>query len=146
MPFANDIILGCVCLEVKQDEWKTLERKWEGKLFWSVFDWIGRKINGEIQMFSLQNGEKTEWRWIFSWLTKMPMCMCTLQAYSSWPFFFPSPLGSNVAPLATLPLIFIFIFFYSLLLLFFFWLSRLGWAFFSFDFLGLERYFFIFFK
>ena len=45
MPFANDIILGCVCLEVKQDEWKTLERKWEGKLFWSVFGWMGRKEN-----------------------------------------------------------------------------------------------------
>ena len=25
--------------------WKTLERKWEGKLFWSVFGWVGRKEN-----------------------------------------------------------------------------------------------------
>ena len=45
MPFANDIILGCVCLEVKQDEWKTLERKWEGKLFKSMFGWVRRNEN-----------------------------------------------------------------------------------------------------
>ena len=35
----------CICLEVKQSGWKTLERKWEGKLFWSVFGWIGKKDN-----------------------------------------------------------------------------------------------------
>ena len=27
----------CVCLEVKYGGWKALERKCEGKLFWSVF-------------------------------------------------------------------------------------------------------------
>ena len=30
--FLDVITLGCVCLEVKYDGWKTLERKWEGKL------------------------------------------------------------------------------------------------------------------
>ena len=32
-------------MEVKQGEWKTLERKWEWKFFWSVFGWVGRKEN-----------------------------------------------------------------------------------------------------
>ena len=32
-------------MEVKQCGWKTLERKWERKLFWSVFGWVGKKEN-----------------------------------------------------------------------------------------------------
>ena len=39
------VALGCVYLEVKHDGWKTLKRKWERKLFWSVFGWVGRKEN-----------------------------------------------------------------------------------------------------
>ena len=61
--------LGCVCLEVKYDGWKTLERKCEEKLFGVCL--IGRrekKINdgtmcflpGPTKKFSPQNGEKTE--------------------------------------------------------------------------------------
>ena len=45
--FLAKLALKCVCLEMKQGKWKTLERKWEIKLFWSVFSWWGeRKING----------------------------------------------------------------------------------------------------
>ena len=31
--------------KVKQGRQKTLERKWEEKLFWNVFGWVGRKEN-----------------------------------------------------------------------------------------------------
>ena len=41
----HERLSGCVCLEVKQCGWKTLERKWERKLFWSVFGWVRRKEN-----------------------------------------------------------------------------------------------------
>ena len=37
--------IGGVCLEVKYGGRKTFETKWEEKLFWSVFGWVGRKEN-----------------------------------------------------------------------------------------------------
>ena len=89
------VVLGCVCLEVKHDEWKTFERKWKWKLFWSVFGCVGRKKNkwrGQVflpwptKIFSSQNREKTVWEWIFSWWTKMPMC--TWASSSCLYFFF----------------------------------------------------------
>ena len=89
------VVLGCVCLEVKHDEWKTFERKWKWKLFWSVFGCVRRKKNkwwGQVflpwptKMFSSQNREKTVWEWIFSWLTKTPMC--TWASSSCLYFFF----------------------------------------------------------
>ena len=44
-----------VCLEVKHGRWKTLDRKWERKLFWSMFVWVGRKGNKwlGLDIFSL---------------------------------------------------------------------------------------------
>ena len=46
--------LGCVCLKVKEGEWKTLERKWEEIFFLSVFGWVGRKKNKwwDLSVFS----------------------------------------------------------------------------------------------
>ena len=32
-------------MEGKYGEWKTLEIKYEEKLFWSVFGWVGKKEN-----------------------------------------------------------------------------------------------------
>ena len=61
-------VQGYVCLEVKQDEWKTLERKLKEKFSRNVFGCAERKENkyqdsnffpGPTKFFSLQDGEKT---------------------------------------------------------------------------------------
>ena len=44
--------VGCVCLEMQYDRWKTLERKWEGKHFLvCLVGWGERKINGGARVF-----------------------------------------------------------------------------------------------
>ena len=112
---------------MKHGIWKTLERKWEEKLFWSVFDWVGRKKNKwwGLSVFSssqpkcfLPKMRKKLSGDEFFLLTKMPMCMCTWALQVAFIFFFPLPWAvSNIA--------FFFLFFATLPLLF------------SFDFLGL---------
>ena len=79
--------LGCVCLEVKQGRWKTLKKKWDKILLWSVFGWMGRKENKwwdrglfspdppKSFLFKMERKLKGEIRHHF-W-TKMPMYNCT---------------------------------------------------------------------
>ena len=55
------------------------------------------------KLFSSQNGEKTEWEYIFSWLTKMPMCKCTWALSNC--FFFKKKLEV----IFSLDMIFIFL-------------------------------------
>ena len=80
---------------------------------------------GPTKMFFLQNGEKTRWECIFSWLTKIPMCNYT------W------------ASSGCLFLIFFYFLFYSLgvivvvvVFFFFFWIwffiNKIGWLLFLF--------------
>ena len=109
--------LGCVCLEVKQGRWKTLKKKWEEKLFWSVFGWMGRKENKwwDRGVFSpdppksflskMERKLKGEIRHHF-W-TKMPMYNCTF-THVALIFF-----------LRCLPLFFFFLLFRCVF--FFFW-------------------------
>ena len=77
--------LGCVCLKVKYGGWKTLERKWEEKLFGvCLIGWRERKINDGIRCFlsdllksflpKMERKLKKKFRHHF-W-TKMPICSC----------------------------------------------------------------------
>ena len=53
-------------------------------------------LPGPTKIFSPQNKEKTKWGWIFSRLTKMPMCMCTWLFQVAY-IFFSSSLGNIIA-------------------------------------------------
>ena len=131
---------------MKQGGWKTLERKWDGKLFWSVFSWIGRKVNKwwRLNIFSssppkcflLKMERKlSENEFFLDW----QKCPCACAHGLPLNFFFSSPLGNNVA---LLPSFFFFLF--SVFRFFFFFFggqSCLFFFFFCFDFLGLAPFF-----
>ena len=92
--YPNICVLGCVCLEVKYGRWKTLERKWKWKLFRvCLVGWRGRKINGEVQMFSLLTHQKVfSPKWRENWREKLGItfeqkCPCIITPSPTLLFF-----------------------------------------------------------
>ena len=154
--FANSKQHQCKIKGVFVWRWNIVDGKlWKenGKkffFFWSMFGWVRRMKNkwwgpsvfflDLLKCFFPKMKRKLSGsKCIFSWLTKMSICMCTWASssglYYYYYFFFTSPLDNNVALL-------LFFFFFlgsiasSFFFFFFFWFSRPGHAsFFSFFFL-----------
>ena len=126
--------LGYVCLEVKYGGWKTLERKWEGKLFGvCLIGWRERKINGGTQVFfpwAYQKVFSPKWRenWrekldIIFW-QKCPYAVAHGLVYVALLYFFFFPLGCCLLfffdLLSKLPTLVLILFFFFCFLLYFF--------------------------
>ena len=150
LSLSSELILGCVCLEVKQGGQKILERKQEEKLFGLyLVGWRGRKINSGIQVFSLQTHQKViskmerklKGKIGHHFWTKMPMCNYTWAcprysfyfsffsfsfsflldvASSSFFFFFFIYWAGFLVPTHPVLILFIFFFFFFCFLLCFF--------------------------
>ena len=118
---------------MKQGEWKIFERKWKGKLFWSVFCWVERKENKwwVFGVFSLDLPKRFLPKIEKKWEKKkqsylMDKCPCSL-AHGLHPYI-------ALFHIFSLPPGHCLLFFFFLFILFFSWtLPLLSFFFFSFD-------------